>query len=51
MVTEKTSKLGWKPAWNKERFLQNIDDEVKAVLELGQAKSSLLQSLSGSLKG
>lgn len=31
--------------WNKERFLQNIDDEIQAVVEHGKAKSSLIDSL------
>lgn len=31
--------------WNKDRFLQNIDDEIQAVVEHGKAKSSLIDSL------
>jgi len=31
--------------WNTERLLANIDEEVYAVLELGQAKGSLISSL------
>ena len=42
---EKGQKIGWKPEWNRERFLQNVDDEIEAVLELGKAKSSLIDSL------
>lgn len=44
-ITENTHRIGWKPGWNEERFLQNMDDEVQAVLELGQAKSSGMESL------
>ena len=45
LIAENAYKLGWKPGWNKDRFLENIDDEIQAVLELGQAKSSLMDSL------
>ena len=45
IITERAFNIGWKPAWNKERFLQNIDDEVAAVVELRKAKSSLVDSL------
>ncbi|RDW65612.1 hypothetical protein BP5796_10304 [Coleophoma crateriformis] len=48
LVTENTYKLGWKPQWNTERFLQHLDDEIEAVQELGTAKSSLVASLSQS---
>lgn len=44
---ENAPKLGWKPAWDNARFLEHIDDEVEAVLELGQAKSSMKGSLRG----
>ncbi|EMT68011.1 hypothetical protein FOC4_g10012411 [Fusarium odoratissimum] len=37
--------IGWKPKWDKERFLKNIDSEIEDVLELGKAKSSLIDSL------
>ncbi|KAI9656895.1 MAG: hypothetical protein M1821_003534 [Bathelium mastoideum] len=45
IAVERPYSIGWKPTWNKDRFLQNIDDEIEAVLELGQAKSSLIDSL------
>lgn len=48
---EKTYGIGWKPTWNKERFLENIGDEIEAVLELGKAKSSLIDSLFESARG
>jgi hypothetical protein len=38
-------KIGWKPKSDTARFLENIDDEVASVLELGKAKSSLIESL------
>ena len=44
-------KLGWEPVWDKEGLLTNIDDEIDAVLELGQAKSSLIGSLFDAAKG
>ncbi|KAF5990295.1 hypothetical protein FBULB1_122 [Fusarium bulbicola] len=37
--------IGWKPKWNKERFLKNVDAEIGGVVELGKAKSSLVDSL------
>ncbi|KAK2482478.1 hypothetical protein H9L39_04270 [Fusarium oxysporum f. sp. albedinis] len=37
--------IGWKPEWNKERFLKNVDVEIEDVIELGKAKSSLIDSL------
>jgi hypothetical protein len=43
--------LGWEPVWNRERLLTNIGDEIDAVLELGQAKSSLIGSLFDVAKG
>ncbi|MCJ1457103.1 hypothetical protein MMC28_007469 [Mycoblastus sanguinarius] len=51
IVSEKAHSLGWKPVWNKDRFLQNIDDEIQDVVELGKAKSSLMDSLSKFAKG
>ncbi|KAI9832678.1 MAG: hypothetical protein M1819_004263 [Sarea resinae] len=45
IVSENPYRLGWKPAWSKDRFLQNVDDEIEAVLQLGKAKSSLVDSL------
>lgn len=45
IVCERVYNIGWKPNWNAERFLQNIDDEIEAVLELDRAKSSLIDSL------
>ncbi|KAG7418079.1 hypothetical protein Forpe1208_v005252 [Fusarium oxysporum f. sp. rapae] len=37
--------IGWKPEWDRERFLKNIDAEIGDVLELGKSKSSLIDSL------
>ncbi|CRG88020.1 hypothetical protein PISL3812_05045 [Talaromyces islandicus] len=37
--------VGWHPKWDKERFLNNLDDEINDFLELGLPKSSLLDSL------
>jgi hypothetical protein len=45
LIAENRNKVGWKPTWNKERLLQNIDVEVQAVIDLGQAKSSLIDSI------
>ncbi|PVH69124.1 NAD(P)-binding protein [Cadophora sp. DSE1049] len=45
IIADNAFKLGWKPTWDKARFLDNIDDEIASVLELGKAKSSLIDSL------
>lgn len=45
IVADNAFKVGWKPMWDKARFLENIDDEILNVLELGKAKSSLIDSL------
>lgn len=37
--------IGWKPEWDRERVLKNGDAEIEDVLELGKAKSSLIDSL------
>ncbi|RKL31720.1 hypothetical protein BFJ70_g9511 [Fusarium oxysporum] len=37
--------IGWKPEWDKERFLKNVDVEIEDVIELEKAKSSLIDSL------
>jgi hypothetical protein len=45
MVAGIARRIGWRPAWSKKRFFENIDDEIVAVLELGKAKSGLIASL------
>lgn len=50
MASTRPRQIGGKPQWDKSRFLQNIDDEVQNVLELGTAKSTLLDSLSQAAK-
>jgi hypothetical protein len=45
VLCEKRNLVGWKPVWNKERFLERLDDEIDDFLELGMPKSSLLDSL------
>jgi len=45
IIVDNAFKLGWKPTWDTARFYENIDDEVVSVLELGKAKSSLIDSL------
>ncbi|KAF5537738.1 nad dependent epimerase dehydratase family [Fusarium mexicanum] len=37
--------IGWKPKWDRERFLKNVDAEIVDVVELGRANSSLVDSL------
>jgi hypothetical protein len=45
MVAEIPRRIPWRLAWSKERFFDNTDDEIDAVLELGKAKSGLIDSL------
>ncbi|KAL3480460.1 hypothetical protein BJX99DRAFT_254451 [Aspergillus californicus] len=45
IVAELPLRIGWRPTWSKERFFDNINDEIDAALELGKAKSSLIDSL------
>ena len=45
IVSETAGQVGWKPVWDKERFLEGIDGNIDAVIELGKAKSSLIDSL------
>lgn len=45
IIVDNAFKLGWKPTWDKARFFEHIDDEVISVLELGKARSSLIDSL------
>jgi hypothetical protein len=33
-------KIGWKPEWTEERFLESIDDLVQAALDLDTVKTS-----------
>ncbi|KAI0173199.1 NAD(P)-binding protein [Hypoxylon sp. FL1284] len=41
LISAHANGLGWQPKWDKERFLNSIDDEVQSVLELGTVKSTL----------
>lgn len=41
----KAGEIGWAPQWDKARLFNNINDEIDAVLKLGQAKSSLVDAL------
>jgi hypothetical protein len=51
MFAVNKQQLGWEPVWNTERLLTKMDDEIAAVLELGQAKSSLIGTLFEVAKG
>ncbi|KAH8691553.1 hypothetical protein BGW36DRAFT_305676 [Talaromyces proteolyticus] len=51
IVAEIPRSIGWKPAWDKARFLQHIGDEVQAVVDLGKPKSSLVDSLLAATSG
>ncbi|PVH74920.1 NAD(P)-binding protein [Cadophora sp. DSE1049] len=45
MIGINAQQLGWKPKWNQDRYLNNMDVEVKGVLEMDEMKPSLLQKL------
>ena len=51
IVSENARRIGWRPTWDKDRFFQNINDEIETVVELGKAKSSLIDSLFQSAGG
>jgi hypothetical protein len=51
MVAEIPRTIGWRPAWTKEQFFENIGGEIDAVLELGKAKSGLIDSLFSAAQG
>lgn len=45
MVAVNAYKIGWKPKWDEKRFLECMDDEVVAVLELDTVKASVFNTL------
>jgi hypothetical protein len=45
MVAVNAYKIGWKPEWDEKRFLECMDDEVVAVLELDTVKASVFSAL------
>lgn len=51
IVAHNEERLGWKPVWTKEKFFKRIDEEVQAVVELGKARSSLIDSLRQAARG
>jgi hypothetical protein len=34
-------KLGWKPKWTLEMFLDSMDDEIQAVLDLDKGQTNI----------
>ncbi|KAF2024248.1 NAD(P)-binding protein [Setomelanomma holmii] len=51
IITHNEDRIGWKPTWTSERFYEHINEEMEAVVELGQAKSSLIKSLHAAARG
>ncbi|PVH79367.1 NAD(P)-binding protein [Cadophora sp. DSE1049] len=43
--TEKNTKLGWNPEWNKDRMLLSLEDEIQNVVDSGGLKSSSLDAM------
>ncbi|KAI9704644.1 MAG: hypothetical protein M1820_005392 [Bogoriella megaspora] len=37
--------LGWRPKWDEKRFMESLDDEIQAVLELDTVKPSVFATL------
>ncbi|CAG9939610.1 unnamed protein product [Clonostachys rosea f. rosea IK726] len=45
LVAVNGPKLGWQPKWDEKMYLDSIDDEVQAVLDLDTVKMTLWDSL------
>ncbi|OAL07070.1 NAD(P)-binding protein [Phaeosphaeriaceae sp. SRC1lsM3a] len=45
MVAHNEARLGWKPQWLQDDFYAHLDEEILSVVDLGKAKSSLIESL------
>ncbi|KAF4972347.1 hypothetical protein FSARC_1069 [Fusarium sarcochroum] len=45
LIPVNAQELGWSPAWNEEKFLDSMDDEIRDVQELDTVKMSLFDSL------
>ncbi|KAH7386207.1 hypothetical protein BKA64DRAFT_136350 [Cadophora sp. MPI-SDFR-AT-0126] len=43
--TEKNTKIGWKPEWNKDRMLLSLEDEIQNVVDSDGPKSSSLDAM------
>lgn len=50
MIAENKDKLGWVPKWNEAKLLEQIDDEVKDVLEIGIEKVGLITTTGRALE-
>ncbi|KAL5335038.1 hypothetical protein BJX70DRAFT_376086 [Aspergillus crustosus] len=51
IVAELPHRIGWQPTWSKDRFLENINDEIDTALEVGKAKSGLIDTLFKAAQG
>ncbi|CAH0025986.1 unnamed protein product [Clonostachys rhizophaga] len=45
LVAVNGPKIGWQPKWDEKMYLESIDDEVQAVLDLDTVKMTLWDSL------
>ncbi|PSN64073.1 NAD(P)-binding protein [Corynespora cassiicola Philippines] len=45
VIPVKANLLGWKPEWNEKRFMESLDDEIQAVLDLNTTKNTLFETL------
>ncbi|KAI0837093.1 NAD(P)-binding protein [Hypoxylon sp. FL0890] len=45
LVPVNAYRVGWQPKWDQERFLESMDDEIQAVLELDTVKPTLFDSV------
>ncbi|KXS94225.1 hypothetical protein AC578_10919 [Pseudocercospora eumusae] len=45
MIAENPYKIGWKPKWDEQRYLESLEKEIDDALELEDVKPTLFQSL------
>jgi hypothetical protein len=48
LVPVNAAQLGWQPKWDKQRFLESMDDEVLTVQELDKVNTSVFDALDAS---
>ncbi|KFA72092.1 hypothetical protein S40288_02263 [Stachybotrys chartarum IBT 40288] len=45
LIAENGYKVGWQPKWDEKRFMDSLDDEVQAVLELDTRQTTVFDAL------
>lgn len=51
IIPKRAYEIGWKPLRTKQQFLEQIGDDIQAVIDEGKAKSSLIDSLRAASQG